>query len=170
MDYKVIDNFLPEEDFKVIQELIVFNERFPFFLNSGVTYEETTDRVWDWYGTHLFYGVDRPTSAFYEDVRKTFLPKIEDAVGEFKALLRIKANFYPNTPVLQEHLPHADYDWSNQGAIFSLNTCDGFTRLGDSIKIDSVANRLLIFDASLQHNSTTTTTERGRFNINFNWL
>ena len=68
MDYKVIDNFLPEDEFKTIQERIVFNEGFPFYLNSGVTFDASTDRIWDWYGTHLFYGVDRPVSAFYEDL------------------------------------------------------------------------------------------------------
>ena len=118
----------------------------------------------------MFYTLDEPTSDFYDEIKKTFVSKIEDAVGPMKSLLRIKSNFYPHTPILQEHLPHVDYDYHSYGAVFSLNTCDGFTRLGDSIKIDSVENRIVIFDASMQHNSTTTSTARGRFNINFNWL
>ena len=170
MDYKLIDNFLPEDEFKSIQKLMVFGERFPFYLSPSVTYLEDTDRQWDWYGTHMFYTLDRPTSDFYDEIKKIFISKIEDVIGPMKSLLRIKANFYPHTPILQEHLPHVDYDYSSYGAIFSLNTCDGFTRLGDSIKIDSVENRIVIFDASMQHNSTTTSTARGRFNINFNWL
>ena len=169
MDYKVIDNFLPEDEFKSIQENLVFNEGVSFNLVSGTT-SPSADRLWDWYGVHVFYSNGLPRSVFYDDVRGIFVPKIESVVGSMKSLLRIKANFYPHTSVLQEHPPHVDYNWSHHGAIFSLNTCDGFTRLGDSIKIDSVANRLLIFDPSLQHNSTTTSTAKGRFNINFNWL
>ena len=88
----------------------------------------------------------------------------------FRSLLRIKGNFYPHTETLREHAPHTDYKFSHTGALYSLNTCDGFTKLYDGTKVDSVANRILIFDASTSHNSSTTTTSAGRFNINFNFL
>ena len=32
------------------------------------------------------------------------------------------------------------------GAIFSLNTCDGYTKFKDGTKVESVANRIVIFD------------------------
>ena len=88
----------------------------------------------------------------------------------YHSLLRIKGNFYPHTETLKEHAGHRDYLYSNTGALYSLNTCDGFTKLYDGTKIDSVANRMLIFDASTVHNSSTTTTAAARFNINFNFL
>ena len=37
-------------------------------------------------------------------------------------------------------------------------------------KVDSVANRLMLFNPKQPHRSTTTTTAFGRFNINFNFL
>ena len=98
-----------------------------------------------------------------------FIPKFQK-YGSVKSLLRIKLNFYPHTETLKEHGQHVDYDFSCYGAIFSLNTCDGFTRLNDGTKIDSVENRILFFDPSLKHNSTTTTNSSGRWNINFNFL
>ena len=52
---------------------------------------------------------------------------------------------------------HVDMNYSHSGAILSLNTCDGYTKLKDGTKIDSVANRILLFDASEEHCSTTTT-------------
>ena len=87
-----------------------------------------------------------------------------------KALIRIKVNFYPHSKELIEHAPHTDDTFSHMGAVFSLNTCDGFTRLSDGSIIDSVENRIVFFDASTSHNSTTTTTDIGRYNINFNFI
>jgi len=71
---------------------------------------------------------------------------------------------------LREHGQHVDYDFPSHAAIYSLNTCNGFTRLQDGTKVDSIANRLLIFDGSEVHNSSTTTDQKGRYNINFNYL
>ena len=85
-------------------------------------------------------------------------------------LLRVKANMYPSTDKIFEHAPHVDYDYSVKGAILSLNTCDGFTRLEDGTKVDSVANRMLFFDSSRPHNSSTTTNVQTRINININYL
>ena len=51
--------------------------------------------------------------------------------------MRIKINFYPYTDTVKEHQPHFDYDFDHYGAIFSLNTCNGFTRLKDGSKFDS---------------------------------
>ena len=96
--------------------------------------------------------------------------KLEE--GDFAVLTRIKANFYPHTKTVNEHKPHKDDSFARRwrGAVYCLNTCDGYTGFSDGTKVDSVANRILIFDASTLHNSTTTTTSAGRFNINFNFL
>ena len=55
-------------------------------------------------------------------------------------------------------------------ALLSLNTCDGYTKLKDGTKIDSVANRVLLFDPCEEHCSTTTTNVKARFNINVNYI
>ncbi len=81
-----------------------------------------------------------------------------------------KVVFYPYTDTVREHAPHVDYDFDHYGAIFALNTCDGFTRLTDGTKIESVENRFFIFNASQFHNSSTTSDAQSRYNINFNFL
>ena len=96
--------------------------------------------------------------------------EIVELLPELKALIRIKVNFYPMTPTLIEHAVHTDSEFTQKGAVLSLTTCDGFTRLEDGTKVDSVENRLVIFDAGKPHNSTSTTTPIGRYNINFNYL
>ena len=83
-------------------------------------------------------------------------------------MIRCKANLYTRTPEIIEHTMHTDFDFEHIGALFSLNTCDGYTLLEDGTKINSVANRMLIFDASKKHASTTCTNQNTRMNINFN--
>ena len=77
---------------------------------------------------------------------------------------------YPNTQEIYEHGKHTDYDFSHKAAILYINTCDGYTKLADGTKIDSVENRMLLFDASTPHQSTTTSNTTARFNINFNYF
>ena len=112
------------------------------------------------------YVDNQSRSKYYDKIVDIFLSKFND----LKALLRIKANFYPHTETLREHLPHTDYEFEHTAAIFSLNTCDGFTRMEDGTKIDSVKNRIVFFDGSTSHNSSTTTSAPVRWNLNFNYL
>ena len=61
------------------------------------------------------------------------------------------------------HFPH-------KGAIFYINTNNGFTVLEDGTEIASVSNRLLLFNPSEPHHSTSCTDVKRRVNINFNYL
>ena len=170
MDVKVIDDFLSQEEFEEVRDLIVFNWDFDCYFQKEVNGAGTdcTKDFWNWYGTHMFYNKDSPADDCHILYDK-FIPRFKE-MGIFRSLMRIKGNFYPHTETLREHAPHIDYEFSHTGALYSLNTCDGFTKLYDGTKIDSVANRILIFDASTIHNSSTTTNSAGRFNINFNFL
>lgn len=172
---EVIDNFLPEEEFLFLQKEIVFNSSVPFFLSDAValdSIENIEDGNWNWYGAHLLYFSPSPCSSYYDMVYEVLVKKLIecDKAPFLRALLRMKINFYPFTCKLKEHHPHYDYDFDHTGCIFSLNTCDGYTKLEDGTKIDSVANRILIFDSSKLHSSTTTTNQKGRFNININYV
>ena len=112
---------------------------------------------------HQAYDKNEPLSGFY----KQLIPMLQKI--KIKSLMRIKVNLYPNTQVVTENLMHADYEFPNTAAILSLNTCDGYTKLEDGTKIDSVANRLLIFDGGEKHCSTTPSNVPARFNINMNY-
>ena len=88
-----------------------------------------------------------------------------------RTMIRIKCNLYPATQnKVKEHEMHTDFPFSNKGAILSLNTCDGYTKLKDGTKVNSVENRLLLFDAGNPHCSSTCTNKKARFNINFNYF
>jgi len=176
-DYKVIDNFLDKEYFDSLITLIAYkeepeennntmfwqNNKMPWFFSSRIVNEKKIKGNL-FYMCHMFYDGNAPTSPLYDKL----IPLLEKL--EIKCLLRIKANLYPNTEILHEHPMHPDYEFSHSVALLSLNTCDGYTKLKDGTKIDSVANRILLFDASEEHCSTTTTNVSARININMNYI
>ena len=169
--YNLIDNFLPQEQFEEVRDSIMYHFDFPWYIHKRVNTvgKNCTEEYWNWYATHTFYRNDYATSQQCHRIYDIFIPRFIE-MNIYHSLLRIKGNFYPHTETLKEHAGHRDYLYSNTGALYSLNTCDGYTKLCDGTKIPSVANRILIFDSSIIHNSTTTTNAAGRFNINFNFL
>jgi len=98
----------------------------------------------------------------------------EEGGPEIKAILRMRANLFVNTSTVYEYPLHTDYPFSHTAAILSLNTCDGYTGIKDEDgivqKYNSVANRLVLFDAGKEHCSTTTSDTNARFNIIVNYL
>ena len=161
MKYKVIDNFLEEDYF---DSLVSLFEKIPWFFQREVNpnHDVAEDNLF--YMAHMFYIDNMPVSPLFDNL----IPLLQK-LG-MKCLLRVKANLYPNTKILHEHLMHTDYNYLHSGAILSLNTCDGYTKLKDGTTIDSIANRVLLFDASEEHCSTTTTNDYARFNININYM
>ena len=168
MKYEVIDNFLDEEYFDSLVTLFIdeekdFNSRMAWYFFSNIAYDGLVeDKLF--YMIHILYADHEPNSTHY----KTIIPLLDKL--DVQCLIRIKANLYPNTEILHEHPMHVDRDFSHSGAILSLNTCDGYTKLKDGTKIDSVANRILLFDPSEEHCSTTATNVPARFNININYI
>ena len=176
MKYEVIDNFLNEEDLNSLVALCIdtaptpeqLSVGLPWYYQSTISYPKFHERgkiegnLFFMY--HVFYQTDEGESDFYDYIR----PLLEKL--EVWNLLRIKANLYPNTHKLYEHQMHVDGGFPRSGALFSLNTCDGYTKLKDGTKIDSVANRIVLFDTSEYHCSTTTTDIPARVNININYI
>ena len=168
MKYEVIDNFLDEEYFDSLVTLFTDKEKtgnqdMPWYFQPNISDKDVIeDKLF--YMTHMLYTDNMPMSSHYDNL----FPLLEKL--EAGCLMRIKANLYPHTEILHEHPPHIDYKLSNTGAILSLNTCDGYTKLKDGTKIGSVANRILLFDAGEEHCSTTTTNIPARINININYI
>ena len=176
MKYEVIDNFLDEESFNSLITLFTEvgleeegNMMIPWNLNTNIVSgtgikKHTAKKDKLFYMGHMLYAFNTPMSPYYDKL----FPLLEKL--EANCLIRIKANLFPNTEILHEHDMHIDFPFSHSGAIFSLNTCDGYTKLKDGTKINSVANRVLLFDASEEHCSTTTTNVSARINININYI
>jgi len=192
---KIIDNFLEEEYFntlaglicntdfqftwfygRYLREVSLFHANRKLFPSQYEEFVQRTSRHSDllqYFFTHLFYEKNIPQSPHYNqhEINVQGLCGEIDARGEgIKSLLRIRANYFQNTSTLHEYDMHIDYKFHHTAAILSLNTCDGYTKLKDGTKIDSVANRMLFFDAGSPHCSTTTTNKNARFNLIVNYL
>ena len=178
-DFEIIDNFLNPRDFDDLVDCFVAPKNVHqvgcgWYLNTSIVFSPNQEE-WDtqeqekqknnqFYMCHTVYEHNEPKSEYY--------PLLFPTLDKLNVLFlgRIKANLYPNTHKLQEHSMHSDMKSSHKAAILSLNTCDGYTKLEDGTKVDSVANRILLFDGSTPHCSTTTTNAPTRININFNYM
>ena len=162
MQYEVIDDYLPKEEFEKIRDFMMGDD-FPWFYTSNITFrhEQINNTM---YFVHMFYKENKVNSNLYDLI----YPIIRELKP--KALLRVKANMYPNLGQIIENTPHVDYDFEHKGAIFYINTNNGPTVLEDGTKINAVENRILLFDSSKKHNSTHCTDQKVRVNININYF
>ena len=167
--HKVIVNFLDTKTFNEIKNILQ-SQGFPWFLCDKVSSNEKKGKD-NYYFFHQFYdkiprlgGMPEPTSSYF----KALLPLLNKL--KVKSLIRIKANLYTYVGTQIEHGFHIDNTYSHKGAIFSINSNNGYTILEDGTKIESVENRILLFDPSIKHTSTTCTDNVGRINININYF
>tara|TARA_B100000287_G_C20499786_1_gene728637 strand:+ start:305 stop:805 length:501 start_codon:yes stop_codon:yes gene_type:complete len=159
--YEVIDNALTDVDFAGIKAAILAQE-FPWFMADNVAHKNEKEK--HFYFLHTLYDYLRPQSKYYMSI----MPLVHKL--KIRALLRVKCNNYINTGKLIVHEKHRDYPYKHKGAIFYLNTNNGFTILENGDKIESIENRLLLFDSSTPHSSTTCTDKTSRINININYF
>ena len=172
MDLKIIDNFLTDNDFNLLVSNTVGRNdghQVQFRVVSNVENFGAIEENWSWYMINMLYLKDTPQNEICGKIYEMFVPKFKE-LANFKTMIRIKINAYPYTNVVKEHKKHIDFNYEHIGAVFSLNTCDGYTKFSDGTKVESVANRIVFFDASKYHQSTTTSNAKLRYNINFNFL
>jgi hypothetical protein len=160
-NYQIIDNALSLPDLLKIKSVMLMDQQMPWFYSSSVTAKDSDSDCF--YFTHTFLSDYKINSNLFDMVS----PILE--ILKPTALIRIKGNLYPNLGRNFRNDNHVDYEFKHRGAIFYVNTNNGKTILEDDIEIDSVENRLLIFDASKPHCSTHCTDEKIRVNINFNY-
>ena len=160
MKYKIIDNALKSEDFERIKSLLTSGDFAWFFQNAINKRDENPNQFCF---THMLFnnlGMQTPHFQLIKPVLNLL---------EAKALLRIKCNLYPNINKYEEHAFHTDYNFEHKAAILYINSNNGFTILEDGTKIESIENRILMFNAFELHKSTNCTDKKARININFNY-
>jgi hypothetical protein len=163
MEYKLIDNFLPEEDYIFIKNLLIKDSSFPWYLNKKIISSDDPDKG-NIQFTHTFYDTWGFKSSFGDS-----LAPIIDKINP-KAWLRIKANLGLVSSEIKEQGWHVDYEFNCTTAIFYVNSNNGYTIFEDGTKIESVGNRFVSFNSELKHSGTTHTDSTVRSVINFNYF
>ena len=158
---KIINNLLSEKELEYMKTKMMYDHSMPWYFNNGIATDRENDSMY--YFTHNFYTDYQKSDWFH------IISSILDFIKP-KVLIRAKANMYPSTPVITHHDPHVDLTYEHKGAIFYVNTNNGVTVLEDGTEVESIENRLLLFDSSKKHNSTSCTDAKVRVNINFNYF
>lgn len=163
MDVEVIDNFLDDNDFNELSEVIL-NHSFPWFYGNVVEDDaEDIDEEYNFQFTHVFYNFYEPNSEYYKSLHK-LIKKLNAA-----ALLRIKANLSTRTDKIIEFGYHRDFP-NVLSCVYYINSNNGYTKFKNGQTVNSVANRALIFDSNLLHTGTSCTDCDQRIAININFV
>jgi len=159
--FKIEDNYLSLEDHLVLKT-IMESDNFPWYFNKGKLIP-ADNKPFDYQFVHIFYKDNIVNSDFFYRLNP-IIKKLEPL-----SLIRIKANLNPITNKLIEFGKHQDQDFKSKGAIYYLNDNNGYTMIGKN-KIESKANRMVLFDANEEHYGTNSTNCNNRMVINFNYF
>tara|TARA_B000000557_G_C20505028_1_gene329672 strand:- start:40 stop:534 length:495 start_codon:yes stop_codon:yes gene_type:complete len=155
---EVIDNFLPEDQFKIIENNLL-HPRFPWNFVPQAYSGERAQLV------HEFWNSVEGNISEQKQLTIPFINRLRPA-----AILRIKANLQPKNIEVYEDPLHVDLNKvSCTTSIFYVNTCNGYTYFEDGSKVESVANRLVTFPSQTKHAGTTCSDQVSRVVINFNY-
>ncbi len=162
LEMKIIDDFLKPEDLEDLKS-IVLGTNFPWYMNDGVTLLGDGHIQF----THLIY----KDGAFTSSYTLGGLDIFKELLG-FKKILRAKFNLLQGSDKIIEHGLHTDLpepDSKVKTAILYLNTNNGYTKFENGDIVESVENRLVLFDGNVQHAGSTCSDKRYRvvFNLNF---
>jgi len=167
LSYRVIDNFLSEEEFNNLHSIIM-GVGFPWYFNEYIVdpTHDVKNGITKGQFTHYFFGQSRVKSDLI-DILNPILDKLN-----VTALIKAKANLGHRDEVLYETGWHVDFDdIKAKTAVFYMNTNDGYTKFQETgDKVESVANRLLEFDTNMVHTGTTVTSTPSRVVLNFNYI
>tara|TARA_B100000287_G_C20316119_1_gene655871 strand:- start:97 stop:657 length:561 start_codon:yes stop_codon:yes gene_type:complete len=168
---KVYDDFLIKKDFDFITHNIL-GHQFPWHIGT-VANPEKTSLLCD----------ELDNIQFCESIYKDFSPQgpefniikpiISSRILHVAAIRRIKANITLRTSKIVRHGWHTDGITDGEQpfvvAIYYVNSNDGYTQFRDGTKVESIANRLVIFPSTMEHTGTTCTNTKFRCVINFNF-
>ena len=169
-NFIINDNFLSPQDFETIKNEVTATE-FQWSFSKHVDHPEEDPTPGQF--VHIVYFGNVPCSPFYNSL----VPIIEHKFS-ISVLYRIKMNLQPRLPEPFTYMFHSDLShdfeeevashWST--AILYINTNNGYTEFENGEKVESVANRLVMFPSNLKHRGITQTDEQTRIMINFNFL
>lgn len=160
---KIIDNYLEQDYFDHLKNS-VFSTQFPWvFCQEVANLGEMNDN--HFFFTHRVFDRFEPQSSFIKELDHLLVSYLK-----IQALIRVRFNLYPNSGELIEHDFHEDYHYNHKTAVLYLNTCNGYTGFKDGTKVESVENRVVLFDGSEPHHSTTCTDQKARIVLSVSYF
>ena len=171
-DIKIIDNFLTHQEHKNLLHTLCETE-FPWFYSQVISdsdfdqFSFIADKKYNYQFCHRVYLNAVPCSNFFY-LLQPFCDKLC-----IHALVSAKFNMNPCTENVIEHCLHVDNDIKTSAAktaVYYLNSNDGYTFFENGDRIESVANRLVLFPTTMKHSGTTCTNTSTRMVLNLNFF
>lgn len=163
MPVQVIDNFLPDEYIDELYSSITSANFCGWSFCNRVSCNDEDIEFDNYYFIHPVYENLAPKSILFDKLQGIFYNL------NVVSLIRARFLMYPYVGKFVSHNPHIDFPYSHKAAVLYLHTNNGFTEFSDGTKVESVRNRVVIFDGSTGHNSTTCTDNQARvvFSVNY---
>jgi hypothetical protein len=159
---EIIENYLSDKVFNHLKDLTL-STKFPWYFMDYVAYlHEDVD---DFYLSHKFYEDKEQLSDLFQDIVHPIIGSLN-----FNYLIRARANLYTRKKERVQNSFHIDQAGEHKVALFSVNTCNGYTIFKDGTKYHSKENSVCIFDGKLEHASVSQTDTKRRVNININYI
>ena len=164
-DFGSYDNFIKE---------FIMESNFPWYYNDYKVYEKDNDKYVDTLNnfqfTHLFYDAHKHNYSVNSPFFGTIIMPLLDIIKPL-TILRVKANLTTITDKIIVSDWHTDLDGDkHKTAIYYVNTNNGKTFFKDGFEVDSVENRMVIFDGNMIHAGSSTTDTKTRCVINLNFI
>lgn len=159
---KIIDDFIPKENFKEFKNLIT-NYDFPWRINRAMTDHDNCI----WFSHDIF----DDHQIFSPVVHGKYFIKILNQL-HCAALINGRLNLYCNA-TYQHSGWHNDFLFVCKTAIFNFDNNDGGTEfmINDEIKfVQSKANSLIVFDSNIKHRAVSSNKNDLRHVLNFNFI
>lgn len=176
MTIKIYDNFLEEKDFAILQNTMM-GFAFPWFYN-----EKTSNKYMD---NQTFFRDDKSdatdndyqfTHAFYQDfqIMSNYFSIIDPILIKINpsSIMRIKANLTTKTDrsmIYGLHVDKLNAPENLKSAVYYVNTTNGPTVFEDGTEVESIENRLLVFDTNMVHSAASQTDTKTRVVVNLNF-
>ena len=163
---KVIDNFIHPEQFQHIHNVMLGSE-FTWNYNDGIVGSDDPPGTFQF--THTFFSAHGVTPDPDRVIKSPWLSILDPVVRQLGGSgWRIKANMGTRTTEIRRNKFHIDFP-NITTAVYFINTNNGWTEFNNGDKVESVANRIVIFDSNTLHTGSTCTDEKVRVLINFNY-
>ena len=169
---EIIDNFLEQDEFNELQKFFMSPRSQWRFIDFVVSKDQDNQEK-DGYFVHSFRDLhpvaykDRfPISPNYSVLDK-LMEKLKRKIS-FKQILRIRSSLFTRR---EQQIPdafHVDYKFDHKVCIFYINSNNGYTLFKSGEKVESIANRILIFDGLKEHSTVVQSDTSARYIININ--
>lgn len=171
---KIIDHFLSEDDFDWIYEEVNAHDRgwYPGEILSQSYIIHSLKH----HGKLALNPLQNLQFCFKLKGDEEYIQPLLNKLGA-KKIERIKSNMTLYTKEHVHHGFHVDFadDWLGNGAwpcktaIYYINSNNGYTEFETGEKVESIANRVCIFDNGILHEGVTTTNTINRIVMNINY-